>query len=343
MKLSSINKTAHFTNPDITKLGILIYGPNAVLVAKERKNFVESLIGPDGVNEMRLSHISSSDLRKDPCLLIDSIKAQSFFPGARVTLIEPAGDSDTKFIANGLKAWELGDSQIVVTAGTLKKNSSLRKLFETHKNAFSLPVYDDPPNITEIKDMVAKAGLKEINEEISNALFILAKMIDKGTFEQTIEKLALFKISDQTSLSIDDIEKCMPLSYGSELDDLLDCVAEGRVSDVRPTLGRLSAQGVTPITMCISMIRHFKTLFSIVSDPEGIHSGLSKLRPPLFGSKKEKLRSHANSWGLNKSKFALSTLIRLDIKLRSANKISPALAVVEREMVRLAMYSRQRN
>ena len=44
----------------------------------------------------------------------------------------------------------------------------------------------------------------------------------------------------------------------------------------------------------------------------------------------------ARSWGLRKLQSALELLIETDLKLRSAGQTAPAMAMVERALIRLA-------
>ena len=95
MKLSSRDAAAYFRKPDPAKAGLLIFGRDAMRVSLRRQEVVAALIGPDGVDEMRLERVAAGDLRRTPALLLDGIKARGFFPGPRVVLVEEAGDGVT--------------------------------------------------------------------------------------------------------------------------------------------------------------------------------------------------------------------------------------------------------
>ena len=133
MKLSPRDAPAYFARPDPDKTGLLIYGNDAMRVALRRQEVIAALIGPAGEEEMRLTRLQGAELRKDPALLLDAIKAQSFFPGPRVAFVEDASDAIAPVMTNALADWQAGDAQVVVTAGALKPASKLRKLFEAHK------------------------------------------------------------------------------------------------------------------------------------------------------------------------------------------------------------------
>ena len=333
MKLTSNRSGSYFDAPEAHRMGILIYGSDTMRVALKRQSLVKALIGPNGEEEMRLSRISSSDLLADPALLGDAIKSQSFFPGPRVALLEDASDSIITIISAAIAGWNLGDAQIVITAGQLKATSKLRKFFEAHANAYAAAIYVTPPTRDEIHNQLKKAGFENLSSKAFNALVSLSQAIEPGDFQQTIEKLSLYKISDKTPVSAQDIEACAPLYQTAALDDILNCVAEGRSEAIGPIMERLVSQGTYPTTLCISATRHFKALFVIASDPAGIGT----LRPPIFGERRDRLQRQAANWGVTKSKLAVEMLIDVDLSLRSARQNAPALAFIERVMIRLSM------
>ena len=137
MKLSPRDAPGYFARPDPARTGPLIFGADPMRIALRRQEVIAALIGPEGEDEMRLARIPSADLRKDPAMLLDAIKAQGFFPGPRVVFVEDATDAVTPTITEALADWADGDAQVIVTAGGLKASSKLRKLFEGHKNAYA--------------------------------------------------------------------------------------------------------------------------------------------------------------------------------------------------------------
>ena len=126
MKLAGRQAKGYFANPEENRSGLLIYGADAMRVALKRQQVIAALIGPEGEAEMRLTRIAAGELRKDPAMLNDAIKAQSFFPGPRVAFVEDAADGLTKIITAALEDWAEGDAQIIVTANQLRASSSLR-------------------------------------------------------------------------------------------------------------------------------------------------------------------------------------------------------------------------
>ena len=55
-------------------------------VAIRRQELLEALLGDNAEEEMRLTRMSGSDLRSDPALLLDGLKANGFFPGSACSI-----------------------------------------------------------------------------------------------------------------------------------------------------------------------------------------------------------------------------------------------------------------
>lgn len=332
MKLSPREARTYFGKPDPAKTGLLIFGSDAMRVALKRQEFLKALLGPQAEEEMRLTRIPAAELRRDPAMLIDAIKAVGFFPGPRAAFVEDANDNVAKPLLDALGEWQHGDAQIVVSGGDLKKTSKVRKAFEAHPNAYAAAIYDNPPDRAEIERLLAQSGLQPEPDAMA-ALTDLARVIDPGDFRQTLEKLSLYKLNDATALTTDDIAACAPTSTEAEVDDILHVVAEARASDIGPVMNKLQGQGVNPVTLTIMATRHFRTLYRIAASPGA----------PIYGVRdRDRAVRQAQSWGAAKLETALGVLLDTDLTLRSAAQTAPSLALVERAFIRLAMLGARR-
>ncbi|MFG6541440.1 DNA polymerase III subunit delta, partial [Sulfitobacter sp. M22298] len=165
------------------------------------------------------------------------------------------------------------------------------------------------------------------------ALTDLARTLDPGDFRQTLEKITLYKLGDSSNIGLDDIAACAPTSTEAEVDDILHVVAETRAAEIGPVMSKLQGQGVNPVTLTIMATRHFRTLYRIAANPGA----------PIYGVRdRDRAMRQARNWGAVKLETALAVLTETDLKLRSAGQHAPALALVERAFIRLAMLGAQR-
>jgi DNA polymerase-3 subunit delta len=338
MKLSPRDASAYFARPDPPKPGLLIFGEDPMRVALKRQEVILAMIGPEGEGEMRLSRHDAADLRKDPALVSDAMRASGFFPGPRAVLIESATDGLADTLAAALDDWTAGDAHLVVAAGQLPPASRLRKLFETRPDTYAAAIYDDPPSRAEIETVLRKAGAGEISREAMGEIETLSRALDPGDFRQTIEKLALYKRGDATPVSPADVAAVAPTSTEADLDEVIDIVAEGRTAEIGPFLRRLEAQGATAVGLCIAATRHFRTLHAAAADPEGPAKAFGRARVPF--KRKDRMTRQAQTWGAVKAGEAIHLLTDADLTLRSSSR-APDMALVERTLIRLAMLGKR--
>ena len=342
MKVASRDIAGFLKSPKAGTALILMYGPDAMRTAILRQDFLKAHLGDSADSEMRLTRMTGAELKSEPARLQDATKAMGFFPGARGVFVEDGTDTLAPIVSDALDTWEVGDALILITAGNMTKGNKLRKLAETAPSAAAIAIYADPPSRAMVDDTIKAVGIGSVDADATDALFALASALDPGDFRQLAEKLALYTLDQDTPVSVDDVAACAPASTEEYLDTIIHAATEGAVAQIGPQLARLAAQGVTPTTLCISTTRHFRQLHVAASAPGGPDQGLSRLRPPVFGPRRDRLARQARGWGMHRLERALTVLLDTDLSLRSS-AIHPPMAVMERAMIRLAMMSPMRN
>ena len=336
MKLVGDKANNYFTNPDNSHTAILIYGSDTMRVALRRQELLEALLGDNAEEEMRLTRMSGSDLRSDPSLLLDGLKANGFFPGLRAVFVEGATDTNSAVIDAAMQDWQKGDAILVLTGNQLNARSKLRKMIENNSNSAAIGIYNDPPNEKEIIFMASKYNLNNFESDAKKDLIALGRSLDPGDFQQTCEKLSLYKYKDESVITSTDINLCAPVTVDASLDEAIHIIADARSDEVGPMLSRLFGQGMNPTTLCIAATRHFRNLHSAASHPSGPDVALSRARPPVFGLRKDRMARQVRLWGGMRLEKALGVLTDTDLSLRSSSK-APAHAMLERAFIRISM------
>ncbi len=340
MKITSRDASSFLKSPKPGTALILLFGPDAMRSSLIRQDFLKRHLGDTADEEMRLTRMTGAELRSEPAALQDAVKAIGFFPGARGVLIDGATDNLAPIFKDALSNWQDGDAIIVAEAGNLSKGSALRKLAEAAPNAAAIGIYAEPPSRATVEDALARAKLNA-DQDAKTILFEYARTMDPGDFRQLIEKCSLY-VGDATQpLCQTDVEACAPVSTEAETDDIIHAAAEGVVADIGPQLSRLSAQGVNPTTLCIFATRHFKQLHQAAANPGGPDTGMLRLRPPVFGPRRDKMMRQIRGWGMHSLEDAISVLMNTDLSLRSSAN-HPPMALMERAFIRIAMMSPMR-
>ena len=341
MKLSPKELPRFLENPDPTIAAILFYGSDTMRVALKRQEYLENLLGPTAEQEMRLTRLTGDEVLKDHTAAFDAIKSVGFFPGQRAVLIENSSDRTSKIIFDCIEAWKQQDAQIVVTSGQLKPASELRKSFEISKNTLAAPIYDNPLTEMEIKTELTRAGIQINDPNIITGLHSLSKELEPGDFRNTLEKIYLYKLHDQSPLTPQDILACSPISAEASLEDIIYTVSVGAANKISQILNRLEAQGVQPVSLCLSFQRHFKLLLRLKSYEGPPTEAISNQKPPIFGPKRNAILDQLKLWNSENLKVALAYLVELDLNLRSVASNYPALAMTERILIRIAMLAKR--
>lgn len=339
MKLARRDAARFLSAPDPKRGALLLYGPDTARIASRKNDVVLSLGGPDAEADMRLTRLSASDVRKDAATLADALRAASFFPGQRVVVLEDATDGLTDAVRAALDDRSDDDAFLVVTGGVLAAKSSLRKFFESHPTVATIAIYADPPTREEVEAACARAGLGPLGDSAARMLLALGQSVDPGDFAQTLEKLALYRHGSTDPLSEADIAACAPPTADAEVDAVLNLIAEARIGEIGPAMRNLADQGVAPVTICIGAERHIRTLHAAVTSRDGAETALSRMRPPVFGPRRDRLLRQARRWRPERLEHALSMLVETDLALRSSSP-APPFAVLERTLIRIAHLAR---
>lgn len=341
MKLSKQDAQRFIQQPNIQFAAILLYGPDAMRVALQRQALVKAVVGPNAEEEMRFSRMTGAELRSDPARLQDALRARGFFPGPRAVLLEEATDGLGPVLKEALEAASPDDAFLIVTAGQLTPRGALRKLFEPAKNAYAYAIYDDPPDRRDIERMIARAGLPPLSREAFGDIETLAQSLDPGDFEQFLNKLSLYA-QGVPEVSEEDVAAVAPVSTEADSDEVVSAVASGQTGRLPVLMSKMTAQGVTPISLLLAVTRHFRQLHQAASVGGPPDDALGRLRPPVMGPRRRMMSEQLRRWSLPQLEAALETLIDTDLGLRSARNL-PDTAFLERALVRIAMMTARRS
>jgi DNA polymerase-3 subunit delta len=339
MKMTGAAAIRYLSRPDPARRGLLIHGADAVRVAIGRRQAVAALIGPEGEAEMRLMRIAASEARSDVARIGDATRAAGFFPGPRVVLVEDAGDGLAPQLAQVLADWRPGDAVLVVTAGLLPAKSALRKVFEGDGDCVSAQIVDEPPDRDEVEAILRDLGLTVADRAVMDDVLALGRALDPGDFRQTLEKVALYRMGGdgrpEGPVTSADLAAAAPMVVEADQDAVVEAAADRRAGELTGLLRQLGGGSTVAVSLCIAATRHFRALHAAAADPGGAAAGIARVRPPVFGPRRDRMLRQAQAWGAADLGRALEILTEVDLTLRSSARV-PGRALVERALIRLA-------
>lgn len=343
MKFSAAQLKRFVEGPDPAVRAVLIYGGDEGLV-RERAAAVAAAIVEDVTDPFNVADLDADMLREDPARLADEAAAISMMGGRRLVKVTGAGDRLGKLFAEFL-ADPPGDgpeaSFVLVTAGDLAAKGSLRKAFEGTKLAAAVPCYADTGETLDslIDQVLGGAGLS-VNDD---ARAYLRDHLggDRVISRTELEKLALYKMGDDTPVSLEDARN----NVGDSAADLFDAVgaaaARGDLPALSKALTKAQATGESPIGMLRLMTRRMQRMHLVarlMATGTPADSAFKALKPPAFSREASEMRMLLNRWSAPRLATALDILLDAETQCKTTGL--PAEAICARTMMRLALAAR---
>lgn len=336
MKLSGAEAARFIDKPDPNLLGLLLYGGDPAEISARKTRLCRKLLGAGDESDMSLTRIAAADLRRDPALAVDALRARGFFGGRQVVTVEDAGDGHAEALKTALAGAVAGDAFLIVTAGVLPARSKLRKLFEDSKTAAAAGVYADAPGPDQIRRILQEAGAAGATGEALEAIRIVGAGSGVGAARELIERLALYRLDDGGEIEAEDVALCAGDAGEAEIDRLIDAALLGRSGEIGLLLRRLVGQGQSAHAIARALAWRLRQLHNVRTSSDAPDAAIGKLRPPVFGDRRATLLSAARKWRLNHVEGALQLSLLLDADLRRSHAGSD-LPLVERCLMRLAL------
>ncbi|MCY4260270.1 MAG: hypothetical protein OXC91_08420 [Rhodobacteraceae bacterium] len=339
MKIKSGDLAGHLASPGKWCRAYLLHGQHEARMLQLRDKTVGMLGGPDARDGMRIETLEAAGVVARPNTLFMAMNATSFFAdGDRVVVISDAGDALAAIIEKILPELDADSARMVITARTyLRPASRLRKLFESNSELAATAIFDNPLTAQDVRGMLNDAGLTQVSDDLLRHLTARLAEYDPAMVRGIIEKLVLYKLDDPTTLGIDDLDACVPLTIAAATERLLKAVANRQPQAIGPAFRRLTVQESNPVGLVIQAETIFRSILKVASDPQGAESGTRRLRPPVFGPRQRQLINQANSWGVSGARYALHMLTEADLNLRGGGN-APAKSLVERTFLRIALW-----
>lgn len=281
MKLPAARVDGFVARPDPECAVILLYGPDTGLVGERARRLglgvVEDLTDP-----FRVTELDAERLRQEPQLLVEEAQALCLMGGRRLVRVRPAADAATAAVKLLLEAGEPA-ALVVLEAGDLPGNSSLRRAVEAAPRAVALPCYRDEPRDlgSTIRSILAEDGLDADRDALDYLVAHLGS--DRAVTRQELAKLALYVGDAGRSVHLDDVAAVVDDNSALAMDDVVSAALLGE-RDVEARMDRLFGEGQRPETLlriASSTVLRLLRVAVAVEAGSPASAALDALRPPL--------------------------------------------------------------
>ncbi|MGI9371439.1 MAG: DNA polymerase III subunit delta [Hyphomicrobiales bacterium] len=322
-KPAQFNQFVRSRDPKIA--AILIFGPDRGRVREAAKSLVEAVSGED--DPFNIVHLDDDVLGKDPARLADEAQAISLMGGVRSVWVRDAANGFFG-AAKSYLTDPRGDGLIVAEAGDLRKGTGLRSLFEKAKNAACLACYEDGArDVHGLIEEVLGAENLTIGQE---ARMVLAAYLggDRALSRAELEKLVLY-CRGKDRVEIDDIEQICGDTSSLAVDDLVDAVFGGELTQMDVQLNRLLQSGTLAAPLISSLSTHANRLHKFSLQIESGRSAkqiIDGARPPVFWKRKDAVARQLSIWDSKSLEAAGLTLADAEKQTRQHAALSEAIA-----------------
>lgn len=317
MKLSGRSVADFLQRPDQGYIGALIYGADSGAVREHFLLLKQKLLSGAG-DAFGYSELTEEEVKSDPARLADECGALSLLGGRRLVVLRGAGDRHSKAVEAALPL--LGrDCYLLALADELAAKSSLRLLFEQHKQLAALPCYKE-----EGADLAASLRKllesHQLRPEAGVVEYLAAHLgNDRAVTRSEVQKLALYK-GGQGSVTLEDVEALIHENKDTKLDDITHALADQNASALLLALERTFREGVQPIAVLRACQRYFQRLYSIrvaMEAGKSVDQAVAELRPPVFFRQQPGMKRHAQAWNPRAVGLALQRLEQAELACKS--------------------------
>lgn len=334
MKASGARARALLEAPPSDLKAFLLFGTDAAEVDAARSRLASRLIANGGEGSEIISW-DGAQARRDPEGLHAALRATGLFGGIPVVSLSSAGDGATDAVRRAVNDLPAAAGALIVSAGALPARSKLRKLFEETPACIAAAIEATPLSPQEIAELLRNGGAPEPTPEAMSALSEAAQGLEPSELRGALDLLCLYMLGSANRISPDDVSVCLPGALHGELNEAMDAVARRRPGEAAEAMARASIRGGSPVTAAMSLGRRMRDLHALCTAADGPAAAVGRLRPPVWGPRRDALVQAARGWSPALAERALTLVLDAELELRSSGG-APDFATIQRLAVRVA-------
>jgi DNA polymerase-3 subunit delta len=329
---------AFLSSPDPNLRAVLFFGSDAGLVGERAQVYAKAAAArfdPPG----ELIRLDDSDLDTDPDKLAVELGTVPMFGGPKVIRATAGRRINAAALRPLIERGAL-EGVLIVEAGNLKPDDSLRSLFEKSPVAAAVACYSDGAQDLEalIREMMREAGAT-ITPDARQAL-VDRLGADRALSRGEIEKLLLYA-GPKAEIGVEEVEAVVGDVSELALERITFAAASGQVQRAVAECGRAVSSGESPQAIIAATQRHFQRLHrarSAVDRGGSLEDALRQMRPPLHFKQKDAFAAQCRMWTTARLTDALSRISGVAKAARLAGSLDEAMS--ERLVMSLAMMAR---
>ncbi len=323
---------------DLRYRAILLYGTDAGVITERARTAARKLAessDPPG----DILRIEDADLEVEPDRLLVEAQTIPMFGGPKVIHTRASRRVTAQVLQPLLQEGALAGA-LVVEAGNLRPDDSLRLLFEKSANAAAIACFADESRTLDsiISETLEQAGIT-ITRDARQAL--LARLgADRALTRGELEKLVLYT-RGKCQIDIDDVDAIVGDASELAIETVVLAAASGEARRAVQELDRVIASGESPQTVIAAVQRHMQRLHRLrasLESGQSMDAALRQLRPPVHFKTRPHLEAQCRMWVIENLNAALSRIADAAKEARLNSALEATIA--ERLLLDLARSAR---
>ncbi|MEO0784593.1 MAG: DNA polymerase III subunit delta [Pseudomonadota bacterium] len=244
--------------------------------------------------------ITEDDLSKSPATFFDTMEARSLLGDQRIAAIRLTSEKQSRHLVQAIEMGEGApgrfETRLIITAGSLKKTSKLRKTAEAAQFSAAIQLFEDSEADVETRVRGALSDENITIEDDAIGVLLAALPNDRRLVRSEVEKLALFGRGLGRAITADDIRAISASGVDVAQQVLVTAALKGDARSALAELERLEAAGTSPISILRGLQRETEKL--IAAHAQGVSDANSamRLRPPVWRDQWPDFRAAMRTW-----------------------------------------------
>ncbi len=300
---------------DLKPSTVLIYGPDTGGVSSLAKRIIKKFIADEPEQET-VKQLTTDDLKENENIIIDEIGSKGFFSSKKLVWVTDPPEGAASALEEAFKSLD-NSCFLLVTAGELKKESKIRKLYEDSKVHTALLCYkEEGVNLKRhIMDWISKNGIRAEQDAIEYLVANLGE--DKLITENELAKILVY-LGDDKTLTFDGVSAILADNSELAVNDIMYAISCKTPKLLEKSLSRAFADNIAGVVITRSMLYHFNRLLNaklMVQNGMSVDMVVESLR--LFFKLKEPFKTSLRKWNVQQLEAAVKAATELELEVKS--------------------------
>ncbi|QGR02961.1 DNA polymerase III subunit delta [Ehrlichia ruminantium] len=310
-KLRTFLGDAHSVN------NILIYGNDYGKISMYKDKIINNIRSNI---ELTIISIDFSSVNKNPSLLFVELSTIPMFCPHKLLILTNGEKILSKELKDVLEH-SIGNNYVIVVAGELPSDSTLRQYYDGSSDAVSIGCYkDDSNNLAFIvSDFLIENKIQFNNEILQYLCHALSK--NPHALQSELEKLILYMGNDK-NLTIQNIQAGLLTELDPISDDLYISIVERNIENFTKFSDILLKNKFTPILLIRVLLRYFLRLEYIIRTVKtglSIDQVLKFIQPPVFFKLVPTIKRHVTNISHYEVSDIIQKLLEIEIQCKKSD------------------------